>query len=305
VTQTLKTVAFCGLGTMGAGMVRNLLGAGFRVIGWNRTAARASALVGEGMRVAASPREAATGVDAVVLCVADDEAVREVALDARTGALAGIGEGSLVVDCSTTGLSLTRELADEVHERGGAFLDAPITGSKLGAEGGKLTFMVGGAREHVERARPVFEATGKHVVHVGEQIGAGQSAKYCLNMTQAVVLEGVLEGYALAKKLGVPVAKLAEVFDNSAGKTGVGSFKTPYLQAGDYSAHFKLWLMHKDLHLALGEASRLRLPLPLARAVCTLYDQGVAEGMGDEDFLVLARLLERWGHLSLRDEDGA
>jgi 3-hydroxyisobutyrate dehydrogenase-like beta-hydroxyacid dehydrogenase len=301
---SIKTVAFCGLGTMGAGMVRNLMTAGFSVTGWNRTPSRAEPLRGEGMNVADSPREAATGCDAVMLCVSDDDAVREVALDLDSGALAGIGEGSLVIDCSTTGPSLTRELADEVRERGGSFIDAPITGSKLGAEGGKLTYMVGGATADVERARPIFEATGKHFVHVGEQVGQGQAAKYCLNMTQAIVLEGVLEGYALAKRQGVPIEKMSEIFENSAGKTGVGSFKTPYLQAGDYTPHFKLWLMHKDLHLALSEASRFRLPLPLARAVCTLYDQGVAEGMGDEDFLVLARLLERWGNVQLRDGDG-
>lgn len=288
---------------MGAGMVRNLIGAGFAVTGWNRTARRADALRAEGMQVASTPREAAAGCDAVIFCVADDDAVREVALDVDTGALAGIGPGTLVIDCSTTGASLTRELADEARARGGAFIDAPITGSKLGAEGGKLTYMVGGASADVERARPLFTATGKHVVHMGEEVGQGQAAKYCLNMTQAIVLEGVLEGYALAKRLGVPVAKMSELFENSAGKTGVGSFKTPYLQAGDYTPHFKLWLMHKDLHLALAEASRLRVPLPLARTVCTLYDQGVAEGMGDEDFLVLARLLERWGGVRLRDRD--
>lgn len=298
-----QTVGFCGLGTMGAGMVQNLMRAGFEVQGWNRTPARAKPLLHEGMVGAATPRDATSGAAAVVVCVADDAAVRDVILDPDTGVLGGLTDGGLVVDTGTTSLELTHELAEAVGAKGGSFLGAPITGSKLGAQGGKLTFMVGGPDAAVERAMPMFHAMGKHTVHVGEEVAAGQAAKFCLNMTQAVVLEGVLEGYALGKKLGVPVAKLSEIFENSAGKTGVGSFKTPYLQRGDYEAHFKLWLMHKDLHLALGEASRMRLPLPLARAVCTLYDQGVGEGMGDEDFLVLARLLERSGDVQLRDEE--
>lgn len=287
---------------MGEGMVRNLIQAGFAVTGWNRTAAKAKPLEADGMAVAQTPVEAAQGADFVVLCVSNDEAVRELVLDPARGILGALGAGTLVIDCGTTSQETTAEVAAAVAERGARFIDAPITGSKLGAAGGKLTLMVGGPADDVTRAQPLFDAMGKHTVHVGEAIGMGQRAKYCLNMTQAVVLEGILEGYALAKTLGVPVAKMAEILDNSAGKTGVGGFKTPYLQAADYEPHFRLDLMHKDLHIALGEAARARLPLPAARAVLTLYDQGVAEGLGPRDFLVLAQLLERWGGIALRDE---
>lgn len=298
----VSTIAFLGLGTMGAGMVRNLMAAGFGVTGWNRTSARAEPLTAEGMSVAPTPAKAAQGVDAVILCVSNDDAVRQLVFDPQTGILPQLGASTLVLDCGTTGQQTTAEVAAAVLDRGASFLDAPITGSKLGAQGGKLTFMVGGAPAVVERAIPLFEAMGKHTVHVGEEIGLGQRAKYCLNMSQAIVLEGVLEGYALAKTLGVPVAKMSEILENSAGKTGVGTFKTPYLQAADYEPHFRLDLMHKDLHIALAEAAQARLPLPAARAVLTLYDQGVAEGLGPQDFLVLARLLERWGGVTLRDE---
>lgn len=289
---------------MGAGMVRNLMKAGFVVRGYNRSSGPAEALAEEGMILARTPRAAAEGTQAVITCVSDDAALRSVALDHESGVLSGISDEAIWLECGTTSLKLTRELAAAASERGADFLDAPITGSKLGAENGKLTFMVGGPSGVVGRAKPLFEAMGKHTVHVGERLGLGQSAKYCLNMSQAVVLEGILEGYALAKRLGVPVSSMAEVFENSAGKTGVGSFKTPYLEKGDYSPHFKLWLMHKDLHIALGEAARLRLPLPAAQTVRTIYDQGVAEGLGDEDFLVLAQLLERWGKLSFSEPEG-
>jgi 3-hydroxyisobutyrate dehydrogenase-like beta-hydroxyacid dehydrogenase len=296
----ISSVAFCGLGTMGRGMVTNLLAAGIRVVGWNRTASRTQPLKDAGMKAAASPAAAAADADAAILCVSNDDAVREVVFAPDTGLVHGLRPGTLVIDCGTTSRALTTELAARLRGRDAPFIDAPITGSKLGAERGKLTFMVGGASSDVARARPLLTAMGKHTVHVGAEIGLGQAAKYCLNMSQAVVLEGVLEGYLLARKMGVPLARMAEVLENSSGKTGVGSFKTPYLFAADYEPHFRLDLMHKDLHLAMDEAGRARVPLPAARAVLTLYDQGVAEGLGDRDFLVLAELLERWGDTDLR-----
>ena len=286
---------------MGVGMVRNLMGAGLEVRGFNRSPKPAEELAGEGMIRARSPREAVEGADAVITCVSDDGALRSVSLEHESGVVGGLKEGALWLECGTTSLELTRELHAAASERGADFLDAPITGSMLGAASGNLTFMVGGAAGVFEKATPLFEIMGKAWVHVGERVGMGQSAKFCLNMTQSVVLQGVLEGYALARRLGVSVDAMSEVFENSAGKTGVGSFKTPYLQKGDYEPHFKMWLMHKDLHLALGEASRFRLPLPAANAVRTVYDQGVAEGMGDEDFLALAKLLEKWGNLSFSE----
>ncbi len=281
-------------------MATNLLAAGFAVVGWNRTPARMEPLAAHGMKPAASPREAADGADFVITCVSNDAAMEEVCFGDR-GLVASLGPGVLFMDCSTSSRELTARLHREARVRGAGFIDAPITGSKLGAKDGKLTLMCGGPSDLVERARPLFNAMGKHTVHVSETVGQGQAAKLCLNMTQAVVLEGVLEGYTLARTLGVPLSKLFEVFENSAGKTGVGSFKAPYLFRGDYEPHFRLDLMHKDLHLALEEAGRARVPLPAARTVQTLYDQGVAEGMGSEDFLVLARLLERWAGVDLRE----
>ncbi|MFV8756755.1 NAD(P)-dependent oxidoreductase [Nannocystaceae bacterium ST9] len=294
--MTLMHVALLGLGTMGAGMARNLIAAGHALAGWNRSRSKAEALTGEGLRLAETPADAARGVDAAILCLTDDAAVERVAFG-EDGVLSVLARGSLLIDCSTTSFAQTHRLDAACRERGVEFLDAPITGSKLGAENARLTFMVGGPSERVERARPLFAAMGRHVVHVDERVGQGQAAKYCLNMTQAIVLEGVLEGYTLGRALGVPLAKLAEIFENSAGKTGVGTFKTPYLAARDFEPHFRLDLMHKDLHLALREAEDRRMPLPAAQAVRVLYDQAVAEGMGPRDFLAIVQLLERWGRI--------
>lgn len=281
-------------------MVRNLMRANFDVQGFNRSPGPVEALVAEGMRAAQSPRAAADGAEIVFTCVSNDDALASVAFG-DDGVVAGLAPGAVWVETGTTGLALTDRLAAATHAREADFVDAPITGSMLGARNGQLTYMVGGSSTALAKARSAIDATAKHVVHVGPEVGMGQRAKYCLNMTQAVVLQGVLEGYALAQKLGVSLSAMSEIFENSAGKTGVGSFKTPFLRAGDYEPHFKLGLMHKDLHIALAEASRLRLPLPAASAVRTLYDQGVAEGLGDEDFLALAKLMERWGRLSFSE----
>jgi 3-hydroxyisobutyrate dehydrogenase-like beta-hydroxyacid dehydrogenase len=292
-----SSIAFLGLGTMGSGMVRNLVAAGYEVVGWNRTRAKVEPLAAElGIRLVDHPLDAARAAGTVISCVSSDDAVHELVFG-PDGVLLALSEGDLMIDCGTTSRQLTQSIEVACSERRAGFLDAPITGSKLGAEGGRLTFMIGGPSELVERARPLFEVMGRHHVHVGELVGLGQAAKYCLNMAQAVILQGVLEGYTLAKLLGVPLAKMSDIYEHSAGRTGVGSFKTPYLQAGDYSPHFRCELMHKDLHLALAEAEVRRVLLPAATTVRGLYDQAVAEGMGEQDFLVLATLLERWAKI--------
>lgn len=293
-------IAFLGLGTMGAGMVRNLVAAGHTVVGYNRSRAKADAVAETiAIEVVDAPVYAARRADIVIACVSDDAATHAVLLG-EAGALAGVQPGALVIDCGTTSLALTDQIAAACEGEGVDFLDAPITGSKLGAENGKLTFMVGGHEEVLARATPLLDVMGKHTVHVGERIGDGQRAKYCLNMAQAVILQGLLEGYTLAKLLDIPLEKVGEVFENSAGKTGIGTFKLPYLLAGDFEPHFRLDLMHKDLHLALRHAEAERVPLPASTTVRGLYDQAVAEGLGGRDFLAMATLLERWSNLELR-----
>ncbi len=296
-------VAFLGLGTMGQGMVRNLLANGHAVVAWNRTASRAQALVEMPLQAADHPREAVKDAEFVVTCLENDEALEQVALREPHGFVAGLKSGVRVIDCGTTSRELTRKLAARVEAVGAHYMDAPMTGSKLAAEGGRLTFMVSGAFHDVEAAKPVLQAMGKHVVYVGESIGLGQAAKYCLNMVQAVMLEGMLEGYALASRMGVPLARMAEVLEHSAGKSGIGSFKTPYVARRDYSPHFRLGLMHKDLHLALAEAASMHLPLAAARTVLTIYDQAMAEGLANDDFVAIAKLIERWNDVSLRDDE--
>lgn len=288
--MSFQRVAVLGLGTMGAGMAGQLLKSGRSVVGFNRTRARARDLEGRGLSYLGDPAEAVENAEAIVVCLADDRATRAALLD--NGALDRARAGALLIDCGTSGLELTAEMAARADARGIELLDAPVTGSKLGAEGGTLTFMVGGPTERVDRARPLFETMGRHVVHAGPRIGDGQRVKYCLNMIQAIVLQGVLEGYALARAQGVTIEALSEVLENSGGRTGVGSFKTPFLLKGDFTPHFRLDLMLKDLRLALGQAEAGEAALPLAEAVTRLYEEAVGRGLGGDDFLATARLLD-------------
>lgn len=295
---------------MGGSMARCILEAGGTVFAYNRSPGRREALMAsvskehaERLHLCEDPVQAVQDASVVITCLSDDAALRSLLLEPGH-CLSAMAAGALLMDTGTTSLALTQELSDLAQSKGLAMIDAPMTGSMLGAKRGTLTFMVGGADQDVARARPLLDAMGKHVVHVGPWVGAGQSAKCCLNMGQAVVLQGILEAYALAQRLEVPLEAMAEIFEHSAGKTGVGSFKTPYLEKQDYTPHFRLDLMQKDLHLALAQASEKRMPLPAAQAVRVLYDQGVAEGWGQEDFLVLARFLERWGGFSFASSQG-
>ncbi|MBX2811825.1 MAG: NAD(P)-dependent oxidoreductase [Myxococcales bacterium] len=284
-----RNVTFLGLGTMGSGMAIQLHQAGFRVTGYNRTYARTEALLSEGIIGARNLIPAIQQAESIILCLSDDHAIDELLF--THGVIHQISANTLVLDCSTTSLATTKKLHQACLARGSRFLDAPVTGSKLGAETGQLTFMVGGETEDLQAAQPLFDAMGRYVVHAGPNVGDGQRAKYCLNMTQAIVLQGVLEGYALAKAQGLSIEVMEDIFEHSAGKTGVGTFKTPYLKEQDYTPHFRLDLMQKDLHLALSQASDARLPLPLARAVSTLYDLAARNGLGPEDFLATAKLI--------------
>lgn len=290
--MTETTIAVLGLGTMGLGMAQNLAKAGYSVQAYNRGAAPREALAASSdARVFDNAADAVGGAEVILTCLANDDATRAVLLESE--ALTRSKSGSLLIDSGTSSVSLTGELHARCQALGLEFIDAPITGSKLGAQGGRLTFMVGGSPGTVARAQPYFEAMGRHVVHAGPRVGDGQRVKYCLNMTQAVVLQGVLEGYALARAQGLEPSALAEVFENSAGKTGVGSFKTPYLEAEDFSPHFRLDLMRKDLYLALTAARDHDQSVPLAHAVTALYDLAISRGWGAEDFLATAKLLDR------------
>ena len=287
-------VAFLGLGIMGRPMAANLVKAGHEVSAWNRSSGKEV----EGARAAASPAEAAKGAEVVWMCVSDTDAVEQV-LFGPEGVENGLGPGAVVVDSSTISPSATLRFAQRIRAKGGDYVDAPVTGSKIGAESGQLIFIVGGAAETVDRLKPLFAAMGKLMVRVGET-GKGQSAKLAMNLIIALTYEGFAEALTLATKLGVNTEKLLELINASMVRSGVVEYKAPFVMKRDFTPNFPLRLMHKDIHLMLDAAREMRVKLPALETVEEIYEIATDEGQADLDYAATLSLLEKWAGVEVK-----
>lgn len=284
-------VAFLGLGIMGRAMAANLAKAGNEVKVWNRTARPPV----EGAVTAVSPAEAAQDAEVVWMCVADTEAVERV-LFASDGVEQSLHEGMVVVDSSTIAPSATRQFAERVRQRGSDYVDAPVTGSKIGAEKAQLIFIAGGQQQTIEYLDPLFKAMGKTVLRMGD-VSIGQAAKIAMNLNIALIYEGFAESLVLARKLGVDSAKLVELIQASMVKSGVVEYKAPFVLRHDFSPNFPLRLMLKDIHLMLEAARQNRVKLPALETVQELYELAIEEGQQDQDYASMLTLLEKWAGL--------
>jgi 3-hydroxyisobutyrate dehydrogenase-like beta-hydroxyacid dehydrogenase len=281
-------VAFLGLGIMGRSMAANLATAGHDVTVWNRTPGKEV----EGARSAATPAEAARGAEVVWMCVSDTKAVEGVLFGAQ-GVHESLTEGMVIADSSTISPSATRQFAERVRAKGVRYVDAPMTGSKAGAESGTLTFMIGGDEPAVEKLQPLFAAMGKKFFRMGET-GKGQATKLVMNLQIALIYEGFAEALTLATKLGIDVEALVALIQASMVRSGVVEYKAPFVLKRDFSPNFPLRLMHKDLRLALDAAKELRVRLPGLETVEEIYDVADEDGHGDLDYAATLTLLEKW-----------
>jgi 3-hydroxyisobutyrate dehydrogenase len=278
------------MGIMGSRMAKNLAQKGFELVVWNRTRARAEALQAVGAKVAQTPAELAAQVDVLCTCVADPPALREVALG-KAGLLAGAREGQLFVDFSTVSAELTRELAAACEARKLDFVEAPVTGSKNGAEKGTLVLMVGASDAAFARAEPLFKAVGEKAIHCGP-VGAGTQVKLAGNALIALMLEGLSEGMLLTQRAGVDPRKLIEVVQASGFRSPYYDFKGQALLRRDFETHFSIDLMFKDLNLFLESAARHRVPTPAVNAVRESYQLARAQGKGEQDIGAVVTTLE-------------
>ncbi len=270
-------IAYLGLGIMGRPMAVNLVKAGHEVTVWNRTAKSV-----EGAKTAATPAEAAKDAEVVWMCVADTKAVETVLFGAG-GVESVLRPGVTVIDSSTIAPKATVEFAKRVRAKGAEFVDAPVTGSKVGAENAQLLFIVGGPEKTVEALDPLFRALGKKVIRVGET-GAGESAKIGMNLMIASIFEGFAEALALTGKLGVKPEILVELIENSMIRSGVTDYKSKFVLKQDWSANFPLRLMLKDIHLMLDTAKDEGVKLPALTEIEKVYQKAVAAGHADDDF---------------------
>jgi 3-hydroxyisobutyrate dehydrogenase-like beta-hydroxyacid dehydrogenase len=283
-------VAFLGLGIMGRPMATNLAKAGHEVSVWNRTPKDV-----EGARTAATPADAAREAEVVWMCVSDTAAVEQV-LFGPDGVESVLREGMIIGDSSTISPGATKRFAERVRAKGTDYVDAPMTGSKIGAEAGQLVFIVGGSDESVARLQPLFDAMGKAIVRMGDT-GKGQSAKLGMNLMIALIYEGFAEGLTLAKKLGVKPEDFVGLVEQTMVRSGVTDYKAPFVLKHDYSPNFPLRLMHKDIHLMLEAAKESRAKLPALETVDEVYELASEEGHDDQDYAATIALLEKWAGL--------
>jgi len=272
-------------------MATNLAKAGHEVSVWNRSAGKQL----EGARVAVSPADAARGAEVVWMCVSDTSAVERL-LFGSDGVETVLEPGMVVVDSSTIAPSATRKFAERIRAKGADFVDAPITGSKVGAESGQLIFIVGGEDATLAKLEPLFSAMGKKVIHMGPT-GSGESAKLGGNLMIAMMFQGFAEALTLTTKLGVPRDRFMELVNASMIRSGVSDYKAPFVLRHDFSPNFPLRLMHKDMHLMLDAAKEARVKLPGLETVDEIYEIATEEGMENLDYAATLALLERWAGL--------
>ena len=297
----MAQLGFLGLGTMGAPMARHLLKAGHDVALWSNTASKAQDLAKEGAgKACATPEEVAKVADVIFYCVGDTAMAREIALGPK-GLLGGVRKGSIIADCSTISPAASKEIGLEFADHGAHFLDAPCTGSKPGAEKATLTFMVGGEQAAFERAKPYFEIMGKVFYYCGAA-GQGLQAKLTQNLILANIMQAFAEGMVLATKGGISPSLMLEILDNSAAKSGLISFKAPYILSRDFGTQFATKWMHKDVGLALESGKELGVPLPVTALTEQMLRANMASGRADDDFCSLIRVLEDWAGVEVRKQ---
>lgn len=292
-----KTIAFLGLGTMGAPMAGHLARAGHKVTGWNRSAPRAEAWLdrmgssGLQARLAATVAEAVTGADVVLTCLGNDDDLAGV-MQGDGGALAAMRRGALFVDHTTVSPAIARRLAAEAGALGLLALDAPVSGGQAGAENGKLAIMCGGSAEAMAAAGPVMQAYAARIVHIGEA-GAGQGAKAVNQVCIAGVLASLSEGLRLAEASGLDLAKVFEAISGGAAQSWQMENRWATMAQGQFDFGFAIDWMRKDLAIAIAEAQAHGLNLPVTALVDGFYAKVQAMGGGRQDTSALVRHIPR------------
>jgi 3-hydroxyisobutyrate dehydrogenase-like beta-hydroxyacid dehydrogenase len=287
----VERIGFVGLGIMGSRMAANLRRAGYELIVYNRTRERAEAWAAEhGGSIVATPAEVGAASDVVITMVVDGAQVREVLLGEH-GVAAGAAPGTLCVDMSTIAPGDSRRIAAALTERRIAFVDAPVTGSSPKAQDGTLTIMAGGAAGDFERARPLFEAMGELIVHVGE-VGQGEMVKLINNAVAAANAHTLAQALVVGRATGVDLDALSQVMGAGSGGSAMLALKAGPMREHDYSTLFKLEHMLKDVRLCLEEGQAAGVPFPAAAAVREALTAGMGRGHGDDDFAAVLETVE-------------
>jgi 3-hydroxyisobutyrate dehydrogenase len=294
----MQTVAFLGLGAIGAPMARRIAAAGFPLRVWNRTHDRAAAFAkGTKITLAATAADAARDADVVVTCLSTSADVEQVLND---GVFEAMRPGMVLVDCTSGDPATSRRIATRLSAWDVGFLDAPVSGGVKGAEEGTLTVMCGGDEQHLERARPVIESFGRKIVHCGP-VGAGDAVKAMNQALLALTIWGTGEALVALAKSGVPPAVALDVLNASSGRSNASMNLFPErVLTRAFPRTFRLSLLAKDARIAADITRAERVPSPLtqlAAELCTL----AAHELGDEaDHVEAVQVIERWAGAEIR-----
>ena len=287
----MANLGFVGLGVMGGNMVNRLLSKGHSVTGYNRTRAKAEWLIGRGMRWADSPRAVCAAADIVFSMVTNSAALNIIA-EGPDGLLAGLAPGKTLIDMSTVSPTVSRALAQKVREKGADLVDAPVSGSVITLQEGKLSVMVGGRRETFDRVKPVLDDIGPKVTHVGEN-GQALVMKIATNLSLAVQMLAFSEAVLLAEKGGIARETAVDVLTHSVIASPMVQYRGPFVLKMPEEAWFDVNMMQKDMLLALELGRQFDVPLPTTAATNEFLSAARGMGWAKKDFAVVFDVLAR------------
>lgn len=283
------TIGFIGTGIMGSRMAQNLLNNGYDLIVHNRTEANAQAIIEAGATWAESPAAVAKQADTVITMLAHPNAVEAVALG-NNGLLDALSEGSLWIDCSTVNPMFVRRMAAEATARGIHYMDAPVAGSKNQAQAAQLVFFVGGSADDVEQCRPLFEAMGKAINHVGD-VSMGTSLKLVINHLLATSMLAFAEGMALGESLGIDRETLLNTIVGGPVAPPYLAGKRDNIASDNYETEFPLRWMQKDTAMVAETAYETGVAMPSANITKEIYQLAARYGFGEQDFSAIYAFL--------------
>jgi len=292
----MANLGFVGLGVMGSEMVNRLLGKGHSVSGYNRTRSKAAWLIKKGMKWANTPREVVSASDITLSMVTNSAALAAV-MNGPDGMLAGVKPGKILVDMSTVGPAFSRELAEKVRGKGGDLVDAPVSGSVVTLQEGKLSVMAGGRKATFEKVKPLLLDIGPKVTHVGEN-GQALVMKIGVNLSLAVQMLAFCEGVLLAEKSGIKRETAVDVLTHSVIASPMVEYRGPFVLKMPEEAWFNVNMMQKDMLLALELGRQLDVPMPTTAVTNEFLTAARGMGVADKDFAAVFAVLAKMAGVS-------
>ena len=296
-------IGFVGLGAMGGNMARRLVSQGFTVVGYDVSAQNARKSGEAGVKLVGSPAEAADGAEIVCSSLPDPATIRRAYLGAD-GVLSRVRSGAALMDMSTIDPATWREVATAAAAKNVRCIDAPVSGGPKEAGSGGLVFIVGGTPEAVTQCRPVLDALGSSVNHVGP-LGSGLIVKLVNNVMSMCNVVVAAEAMVLGVKAGIPAEQLFEILSTSGGRSHHFLKRFPNVLAGDFTPNFSIGLSRKDLGLALDMAAELGVPMLAASVAKQVYEAAKASGLNNEDMAAVTKVYEQWADVQVRSKPPA